>query len=472
MTDSLEQFLQDLSFEVPAGLVDRAKAASAVGEATGVADRPERAHRSQEFARAIRADDRPSHRYGTPSFQWAAGFIAALLAVAVVAGLLFARAELSPHRAIPAAPRGAAPTINTQPGPSTCATPRSETSRIGIITEYPVPTDPGYPADITVGRDGSLWFAAGEPRSSDSTVINVTASGCFTEFVAPRNADGYPAGVFGGFTFGPDGNVWFTERWVVGGAGAIDVGHVHKMTMSGSFTEYTIPTPNGDPGPITTGPDGNLWFIERSANKVVKLTTSGTFTEYAIPIANGRPIAITVGPDRNLWVAEMTSETQASKLVKVTTSGRFTIFTLPTIGNVPRGITLGPDANLWVTETSADAFGRVAKVTPSGLVTEYTFHHTDTYPTAITSGQDGNLWVTESATGSTTAGRVAKVSTSGVITEYAIPDVYGAQPAIDSPVSPTAITAGPDGNIWFTAADLGESPSYVAKLIAAAAGGA
>jgi virginiamycin B lyase len=476
MTDSLEQFLQDLSFEVPAGLIDRAKAASAVGEATVVADRAERAHRSQELARTIRADDRPSHRYGAPSFQWATGFIAALLAVAVVAGLLFAQAELSPHRAIPAAPRGSAPTINTQPvPPSTCATPKTETSRIGTITEYPVPTDPGYPADITFGRDGSLWFTAGLPRTSDSTVINVTASGCFTEFVVPRTAEGYPAGLFGGYTFGPDGNVWFTERWHVGGAGAIDVGHVHKMAMSGSFTEYAeypIPTPNGDPGPITTGPDGNLWFIERSANKVVRLTTSGTFTEYTIPIASGTPQAITVGPDRNLWVAEMMSGAQASKLVRVTTSGRFTTFTLPTIGNVPQAIALGPDGNLWVIETSADAFGRIAKVTPSGLVTEYAFPHTDTYPTGITSGRDGNLWVTESATGSSTSGRVASVSTSGVITEYAIPDVSGAQPGIDGPVSPTAITAGPDGNIWFTAADLGGSPSYVAKLVAAAAAGA
>lgn len=42
------------------------------------------------------------------------------------------------------------------------------------------------------------------------------------------------------------------------------------------FTEYTIPNANRSPVGITTGPDGNLWFTEYSANKIGKVTTTGT----------------------------------------------------------------------------------------------------------------------------------------------------------------------------------------------------
>src|SRR5262245_47930815 len=52
------------------------------------------------------------------------------------------------------------------------------------------------------------------------------------------------------------------------------------------ITEYTITTGNSGPKGITAGPDGNIWFVENSTNKVAKITPTGTVTEYAIPTAN------------------------------------------------------------------------------------------------------------------------------------------------------------------------------------------
>ena len=54
----------------------------------------------------------------------------------------------------------------------------------------------------------------------------------------------------------------------------------------------------------------------------------------------------------------------------------------------------------------------------------------------ITAGPDGNLWFTESA-----KNKIGKITPSGVMTEYDIPTA-------DS--EPMRITAGPDGNVWFT----------------------
>jgi len=57
-------------------------------------------------------------------------------------------------------------------------------------------------------------------------------------------------------------------------------------------------------------------------------------------------------------------------------------------------------------------------------------------PYAITAGPDGNLWFVEQ-----TGNMVGRITTAGVITQFAIPTANSA---------PFGITLGPDGNLWFT----------------------
>src|SRR5262249_21140310 len=53
--------------------------------------------------------------------------------------------------------------------------------------------------------------------------------------------------------------------------------------------------------------------------------------------------------------------------------------------------------------------------------------------TAITGGPDGNLWFTDPV-----AGTVGRITPAGQVTEFPTPGI-----------SAGAITAGPDGNLWF-----------------------
>jgi virginiamycin B lyase len=69
------------------------------------------------------------------------------------------------------------------------------------------------------------------------------------------------------------------------------------------MTLYTLSQPSAWPYGITSGPDGNLWFIEANANQIGKITPSGAITEYPIPTVNSMPRGIT-GPDGNLWFVE------------------------------------------------------------------------------------------------------------------------------------------------------------------------
>jgi streptogramin lyase len=76
----------------------------------------------------------------------------------------------------------------------------------------------------------------------------------------------------------------------------------------------------------------------------------------------------------------------------------------------------------------------VGRLCPSsGDVVEYPLPTPHSEPYAITAGPDGNMWFTES-------GKIGRITPSGTITEFSLPSATSA---------PTGIAAGPDGNLWF-----------------------
>lgn len=336
--------------------------------------------------------------------------------------------------------------IHSKVGPAPAPVP--STTGKADVREYPFPVGSKYAlGPITVGPDGNVFIGAGP------AILKMTQSGTITEYKIQTN-DNLPIAPYQtGMTIGPDGNIWFTEYPFVADA-AIE-GRVFKMTISGIFTEYTIPLSSqnehavADFGPegITAGPDGNLWFIEPLEDTVAKMTTAGDLTEYPAPDGTfnqpatnnpGEP-RIVAGPDGNLWFVEPTK----SMVAKMTTSGRFVEFSLPRADYEPTGITAGPDGNLWVTEVRGGApwGGELARLTPSGKFTEFRIPNAG-YLWQITAGRDGSLWFIDD-------NKVARMSSAGVVTEYKIPAFDG---------SPTSITASgtiTNLSIWFLTLDGG-----------------
>src|SRR5262249_38518359 len=73
-----------------------------------------------------------------------------------------------------------------------------------------------------------------------------------------------------------------------------------------------------------------------------------------------------------------------------------------------------------------------------GVITEFSAGITPGgQPLDITAGPDGNLWFTEEF-----PDRIGRITPAGVITEFST----GLTPNFQ----PRGITAGPDGNLWFT----------------------
>jgi virginiamycin B lyase len=270
---------------------------------------------------------------------------------------------------------------------------------------------PGSASAVTPTTIGGI-FALGYPTNSSGNSI----------YYYDLNTPGWSAQSGAGVSISSAGG----QLYVIGSSGGI-----YSSPVRPAFAEYTIPTGNSSgPYGITTGPDGALWFTESLDGKIGRVTTSGTFTEYTIPTASSGPYGITTGPDGALWF----TEDNAGKIGRVTTSGTFTEYTLlPTAECCPSGITTGPDGALWFTEGSTNKIGRA---TTSGTITGYTLPTANAHPDGIITGPDGALWFTE-----LDGNNIGRVTTSGTITEYPVPTASS---------QPAGITTGPDRALWFT----------------------
>ena len=172
---------------------------------------------------------------------------------------------------------------------------------------------------------------------------------------------------------------------------------IGRITVSGTITEFPVPTANRGPVAITDGPDGRSWSTEQNTHRIGRITTAGTFLKTFTLSNNVQPQAITSGPDGNVWFSEpglamigQISPTEPSPVPNRRPEGRHTRnragsrreslvhghcdeqrraddalgqateFPIPTSGSAPSGIAPGPDGNRWYAELAPDKIGQVA----------------------------------------------------------------------------------------------------------------
>jgi streptogramin lyase len=305
------------------------------------------------------------------------------------------------------------------------------------------------PADVTLDMG----------NGSGEAVVGVnfpTLSGSITEYASDGTSSAGEGNIGSSpmsITSGPDGALWFTAIGSTGGNG------IGRITVDGVLTNYgtdaglNVPLGGNNPEGIAAGPDGNLWFVSsatvngQAVSAIGRITTGANpaITQFTLPVEDAAgtavdsPNAITAGPDGNLWFGDGVGTTQ--QIGFITTSGAITaanIFDLSDPSALPgiSGIAVGSDGNIW----SIDSAGIDVNVnsTSGAALNSYRINTTGSAPAchcSITAGPDGNLWFTEGQ------GGIVRISTSGVFTFFSVPTANS---------EPAGITAGPDGNIWFT----------------------
>ncbi len=237
-----------------------------------------------------------------------------------------------------------------------------------------------------------------------------------TEFNLPTRSG--PSGI----ATGPDGNLWFVER---------DVGQIGTITPDGStVTEFPLPAgPSSQPYAITSGPDGNLWFVERDANQIGRIDPTGVITEFPLASAGAGLCDITTGPDGELWFAECTANRIGH--IAAASPNAITEITLLS-GTRSSGVANGPTGAIWFTDVLSNSINRILPGSTSPAAT-YAVHEA---PLGITTGPDGNLWFVEEIQNA-----IGRLTPDGVFTEFPLPTENAV---------PKSIAAGSDGNLWFT----------------------
>ena len=313
------------------------------------------------------------------------------------------------------------------------------------VTKYPVGGLYPTPIEIVTGPDGNLWFADRYAAS----VSRMTPDGA----VSRVNVGTATPGPFG-VAVGPDGNIWFTES-TGNRIGKIELKTITQSgpneTLFPHVVEYEVPTAGAYPTVITAGPDGNMWFVELLAHKIGRITPQGSVTEFETPTKESFPKAITAGSDGALWFVE----SEVDRIGRITVDGAITEFKLPHDYSSPYRITSGPDGALWFTEYLGDRLGRI---TTAGAITEI-YLGKGAFPRGVTTGPDGALYVTM---GSDSNKRVGRFETNGSARDIRIPQLSEERPIPGYDFTPSksgnlqGITVGPDGNIWFTENDTGK----------------
>jgi len=319
----------------------------------------------------------------------------------------------------------------------------------GAITQFRIPTVRSEPADLTSGPEGDIWFT----EYKANKIGRISQAGAISEFPVPlpvakqpeERTIGLPSlpppanasKMVGpsGIAAGPDGNLWFTEGGSSSGVSSIYGGEVGRITPAGTISEFPIPSPNSEPGQITPGPDGNLWFTENTLNGGVigRITLTGTITIFALPEGH-EASGITKGPDGNLWFTDRVSA--SNKMVgmigRITPNGVIRDFPIPTPEAQPDSITLGSDGNIWFTAFPSNALtqgphglssgtttGTIGRITPNGRVTEFTTRHE---AFEITASPNRDLWFTEGCLlgDCTSSDQIGRITQTGRISEFSI----------------------------------------------------
>jgi streptogramin lyase len=276
-----------------------------------------------------------------------------------------------------------------------------------------------------------------------------------------------------------DGTLWFSGGFVPNQIG--------RMTAAGTVS-YPVLRATGllsfNPGPLTRGPDGNVWFCDPLAG----ITLAGTVgmvdivtnvaTEYPTPLMK-----------TTIQIRQATSQEQSCEtgsgvctpvppgtcVARAPTPGTPASGPIPAVppdpGSTCRTVTTGPTLVAACTPIAPIAANNYTTTTcptvtdgPNGVDTctstppDATNSFVRTVCTGVTpgsqaysivAGPDGNLWFTEY-----TGTRLGMFNpTTKMATEFG---------PLQSPA--TSITAGPDGNVWFAERSLDGLSTLIGRV--------
>ena len=324
----------------------------------------------------------------------------------------------------------------------------------------------GGPTQLVLSN-GAIWFT--EPTANTVGVFSTTTNPPSVSdqvFTASTNAN--PPAIAA--TTGPNAAIWFA----LAASGTVGMSNLSNPSATPTiWTFFSQGFPLDSTAGIAVDGANNLWLTAPAGNELVEIaagSTRPTFTA-AVPVSPSNlgfqnfDSTIITGPGGTLYFTEATMNAGGALTASGIGSynpatGDFSQVLLPTSGGVqePFGLALGPDGNIWFTESVPNAGGSGFASSAVGVINLSNANKITEFPTVaasqlsgITAGPDGNVWFTE-----TGAGAIGFVNVAGL----SDPNEYTLGPAIPIPTkgepggvlsdpAPVGIIAGGPGQVWF-----------------------
>lgn len=235
-----------------------------------------------------------------------------------------------------------------------------------------------------------------------------------------------------------DGAVWFRETFAWHP-------RIARFGADGSFREFRDPEQIDSSGPATSGKtcvaNPQDCFPSEYAG-FSALVAAGNDVVLG-PLHRAPTRAYTLSPDGRLGERSAAGCLAAGpnivcfrkSKIDVAFPTRFDSYASGHPAAAPNSVILAPDGAMWFTDSTNSQLGRVYS---SGTFRTFTrgLSRWDSGPQFITAGPDGNYWFTE------VRDRVGRITPDGRITEYSR--------GIPKRSSLGGIVTGPDGALWFT----------------------
>jgi len=175
----------------------------------------------------------------------------------------------------------------------------------GTVTDFPLGGH-ASPDGVVVDSSGNVWISITGSDTSEH-LDRLTPSGELSEW-------GSGAGDPIGLTIGPDGNLWIAG--FTGGVSEL------SSTVKGQKTVYPLTFAAGDEYAVDVASlDGKVWAtVGGNAPRIESISPSGVIHDYALP--GLEPGRITAGPDGAVWFTGSINASSQAFIGRLSTSGK------------------------------------------------------------------------------------------------------------------------------------------------------
>lgn len=276
---------------------------------------------------------------------------------------------------------------------------------------------------LAVGPEGNLWFA-GSHRGADAANVvgRIVAGGALDERRVPES--GSVLGV-GDLTFGPDGNMWFTEP--------VADRILFESPAGGNPGELVLPNPGSRPTGIVTVGD-EVWATLEGIGRLAKITpATASGADYTLP-PGWRPSALALGSDQALWLVDA----ESPQLARKPPAGRTITYPAPNFSKGAKysDIVAGPDSKLWIGQSDGPYIDRLEAEASNPEYKRFELPIRGGI-SIVSNGPHHDIWFAM-------GGRIGSIDTKG--------RTYGAPAcAVHSCAPVEALAEGHEGALWFAA---------------------